>query len=117
MLVFVLEAIRMYIHGIVVEYALPSREISNELGHTRAHGKVRVRSILQAVVCDHPARCDCMKVKRGGHHACGNCLKRASLSPEGQLAYGAARADVRKGECESGQSKTSWRQERSTCWL
>lgn len=90
----------MYIVGIVVEYALPSSEISDKLSRTEAHGQVRVRSILQAVVCDHPARCDCMKVKRGGHHACGNCLKRALLTAAGQLAYGGARQDVRDGGCE-----------------
>lgn len=100
LLILVLELLHLYRVGFVTKYALSSGSISESLPPLAARKQVRVRAVLQMVVADFPARCDCFKVKRSGEHPCAKCKKKGFKSGRRWL-YGGTRKDVRDGGCES----------------
>jgi hypothetical protein len=94
MLAFVLDALRLFNEGIMINYALPPDEISPQL--PPQNGPVRIRVIVSSVFSDLPALADMIKFKLGGYHVSRSC-KHQETHHEGRLVYEDGRRLARDG--------------------
>ncbi|GAQ88134.1 hypothetical protein KFL_004030040 [Klebsormidium nitens] len=96
MLVLVLDALRLFIDGVEIDYALLPEEISPHLPPRR--GPVKIRMMVSSVFSDLPALADMLKFKLGGFHASRSC-KHVGGYVDGKLVYTDGRRLARDG-CE-----------------
>ncbi|GAQ88708.1 hypothetical protein KFL_004530130 [Klebsormidium nitens] len=94
LLVLVLDALRLFIEGFEIDYALPPEEISAHL--PPRSGPVRIRMMVSSVFSDLPALADMIKFKLGGYHVSRGC-KHVGSYVDGRLVYTDGRRLARDG--------------------
>ncbi|GAQ88112.1 hypothetical protein KFL_004010040 [Klebsormidium nitens] len=94
MLVLVLDALRLFIEGVELDYALPPQEISAHV--PPRSGPVRIRMMISSVFSDLPALADMVKFKLGGFHVSRGC-KHVGSYVDGKLVYTDGRRLARDG--------------------
>ncbi|GAQ92479.1 hypothetical protein KFL_010240020 [Klebsormidium nitens] len=96
MWILTLEYIRLFIKGLRVEYALPSKEVDPRLPHSPAGGTVLIRVMLLALVADFPGLAELLKFAQGGYNASRRCKKRGVYEEAlRRVVYAEARSNAR----------------------
>ncbi|GAQ89779.1 hypothetical protein KFL_005610060 [Klebsormidium nitens] len=101
-LLLVLDSVRLFVEGILVNYALDPAKVSPDV--PPRHGQpVRIRMIMSCFFADLPALADVAKFKRGGWHVSRRCPQLAVRNGD-RLVYANGRRLVRDG-CGSKKMK------------